>query len=159
MDFKDVKGNKVQQPNNNDLVWRPAVYGFLVKDNNLLCIKPAWDGKYALPGGAIEIGEEPIDSLKREFLEETAHTVDIVGEQPIYFQNNPFPGPTSKIFYHGLVFFYETKLISAVQEDITELGKEIHESCWKKISEIKLEEFTYFQRDFLQKMFKNGKHD
>ncbi|MCR8845639.1 NUDIX domain-containing protein [Paenibacillus sp. SC116] len=51
-----------------------GVYGILVNDNKILLIKKSrgpHKGKWDLPGGRIEFGEEPYDALKREFYEET----------------------------------------------------------------------------------------
>jgi len=51
-----------------------GVYGLLIKDNKLLLIKKKtgpYDGKLDLPGGSIEFNEKPVDTLKREFMEET----------------------------------------------------------------------------------------
>ena len=51
-----------------------GVYGVVIKNGKILLIKKArgaYTGKYDLPGGSIEHGEEPIETLKRELLEET----------------------------------------------------------------------------------------
>ena len=51
-----------------------GVYGLVVEDNKVLLVKKArgaYTGKYDLPGGSIEHGERPIETLKREFMEET----------------------------------------------------------------------------------------
>lgn len=51
-----------------------GVYGVLIHEGKILLIRKArgpYLGKWDLPGGAIEFGEEPEQTLKREFLEET----------------------------------------------------------------------------------------
>ncbi|MGM1045395.1 MAG: NUDIX hydrolase [Bacillota bacterium] len=51
-----------------------GVYGVLIKDGRILLIRKArgpYLGKWDLPGGSIEFGEEPEQTLKREFHEET----------------------------------------------------------------------------------------
>ena len=51
-----------------------GAYGILIKDNKILLIKKKtgpYDGKLDLPGGTIEFNEHPVDTLKREFFEET----------------------------------------------------------------------------------------
>ena len=55
-----------------------GVYGLIVNNNKVLLIKKsrgAYTGKYDLPGGSIEHGEKPIETLKREIMEETGTTI------------------------------------------------------------------------------------
>ena len=51
-----------------------GVYGLIIEDNKVLLVKKsrgAYTGKLDLPGGSIEHGEKPEETLKRELLEET----------------------------------------------------------------------------------------
>lgn len=51
-----------------------GVYGVLIQDDHILLIQKArgpHKGKWDLPGGSIEFGEEPEFTLKREFMKET----------------------------------------------------------------------------------------
>ncbi len=51
-----------------------GAYGLLIENNKILLIKKKtgpYDGKLDLPGGTIEFNEKPVDTLKREFMEET----------------------------------------------------------------------------------------
>ncbi len=55
-----------------------GVYGIIINDNKILLVKKArgaYTGKYDLPGGSIEHGEKPVETLKRELMEEAG--VDI----------------------------------------------------------------------------------
>jgi ADP-ribose pyrophosphatase YjhB (NUDIX family) len=57
----------------------PAVEGLLERDGLVLLAKRRIDprhGFWDLPGGFLEEGEEPIDGLRREFLEETGLSVE-----------------------------------------------------------------------------------
>lgn len=51
-----------------------GAYGLIVKDGKILLIRKfggPYDGKLDLPGGTIEFGEKPAQTLKRELEEET----------------------------------------------------------------------------------------
>ena len=55
-----------------------GVYGIIIKDDKILLVKKsrgAYTGMYDLPGGSIEHGEKPIETLKRELMEETGMEV------------------------------------------------------------------------------------
>ena len=59
-----------------------VVSGFLVKDSKVLLIRRSPDEKFLpsyfeLPGGKMEFGEKPADSLKREFKEETGLGIEV----------------------------------------------------------------------------------
>jgi 8-oxo-dGTP pyrophosphatase MutT (NUDIX family) len=60
-----------------------AAYGLLVDDDQVLVVQagPASDvpGRWFLPGGGVEHGEDPVETVQREFLEETGLAV-AVGE-------------------------------------------------------------------------------
>jgi len=63
--------------------FRIAVSSFIVKDNKLLLIKRTSDNKHfanawEIPGGRLEIGEDPIQGAKREAKEETGIDVEVL---------------------------------------------------------------------------------
>jgi 8-oxo-dGTP diphosphatase len=63
--------------------FRIAVKSFIVQEGKLLIIKRRLDdvhkpGQWDIPGGRLELGEDPIEGLKRETREETNLEVDIV---------------------------------------------------------------------------------
>lgn len=59
-----------------------GAYGLIVKDGKILLIKKAngpYKGKLDLPGGTIEFYERPVDTLKRELMEEVG--IEVVDYQ------------------------------------------------------------------------------
>jgi ADP-ribose pyrophosphatase YjhB (NUDIX family) len=60
---------------------RVAAYGLLVDDDTVLLVEGAADsdvpGRWFLPGGGVEHGEEPTETVRREFAEETGLDVTV----------------------------------------------------------------------------------
>jgi len=48
------------------LVFRPAAYAIVLHSGNLLLVTTRHGGKYAFPGGGVDIDERLQDTLKRE---------------------------------------------------------------------------------------------
>ncbi|WP_127529742.1 NUDIX hydrolase [Paenibacillus kobensis] len=92
-----------------------GVYGVLVKDNRVLLIKKGrgpHTGKWDLPGGTIEFGEEPYDTLIREFEEETG-IVELRGtirSALSYTLIHPFKGELEELHHIGII--YDVTLLS-----------------------------------------------
>ena len=64
----DKNGNKIKAHTHI------GVYGLIIKDDKILLINKVtgpYDGLLDLPGGSFEFGETPVETLKREFIEET----------------------------------------------------------------------------------------
>lgn len=60
-------------------VTRIGVYGIVIKNNQILTVRQKrgpYAGKLDFPGGGIEFGESPEQTLRREFLEEVAMEFD-----------------------------------------------------------------------------------
>jgi 8-oxo-dGTP pyrophosphatase MutT (NUDIX family) len=68
--------------NTNDNIFQVSVKGlFFDKENKLMMLQQK-DGLWEPPGGRIQKGEEFIESLKRECLEETGLECEVLEQQP-----------------------------------------------------------------------------
>lgn len=89
-----------------DLVWRPAAYGIVVKDDCILLTKQR--KKFHLPGGGVELGEMPDEAAMREIKEETGIIVNnpqLVGCISGFFTWND--RKRKKIYhYHSVLLYY-----------------------------------------------------
>ena len=86
-----------------------GAYGLLISDDKILLIKKhggPYDGKLDLPGGTIEFGETPVDTLKRELQEEVGI---LVKEYELFDANSVFFNwqyEDSVINVHHIGIFY-----------------------------------------------------
>lgn len=89
------------------LIQRPAVYGLVTHNQQLLVVKAHYTGRYVLPGGAIEKGEAVEAALKREVWEETSLDVE-VGDF-LHFTTDFFYYDPADLAIHGFLFFYRCR--------------------------------------------------
>lgn len=102
---KDIKG-KTYQVGANELLFRPAVYGVIVKEGKILMSKQ-WDG-YDIPGGGIELGEPTEDALIREVKEETG--LDIKMGKILHCDHSFFKLPFKGNYVHSIHMYYECQI-------------------------------------------------
>jgi 8-oxo-dGTP diphosphatase len=98
----DLKGKTYEVPV-NQLQWRPSVYGIVIKDNKILLSKQF--GKYDLPGGGLDLGEELEKGVIREVKEETG--IDVKSPKLMGVENSFFQSSHAKNeSYQSLLFYY-----------------------------------------------------
>lgn len=68
-----------------------AAVAFILEGDRLLLVQRAFDpgkGKWGLPGGFVEAGEDPRETARREALEETGLEIEIIGLLDVFFVEN-----------------------------------------------------------------------
>ena len=96
----------------------------LNNDNEVLLIKRAINphfGKWDLPGGFLENGEDPIVGLKREAMEELSIEVEPIDVFKIFVDNYGY----EKGDFYTLNIFYRSKIVSGeikLDEENSEFG-------------------------------------
>lgn len=63
---------KMREKIGNDPLWLPGVKAVVIHDSRVLLVRRADNGRWTLPAGILEPGEEPAVAAVREVFEETA---------------------------------------------------------------------------------------
>lgn len=99
----DVKGNAYEIPR-TDLQWRPSAYGIVIRDGKVLMSKQFGD-MYDLPGGGVNLGEDPAAAVIREIKEETG--IDAGEPKNVGVENSFFyAAHGNKKSYHSILLYY-----------------------------------------------------
>ncbi len=131
---KDVFG-KTYEVEAEKLVPSVHVYGIAVQDGKAL-ISPQFDG-YDWPGGTFELGEDTVDTLKREFKEETGY--DVEPEKLLGIYTSFFHHHKRNLDYQSFLVFY---LVKVVGGEISTDGFDMDEkeyakrACWENLDNL-----------------------
>ncbi len=101
---------------------RPGSYGVVFNDAGKILTLKVGD-RFHLPGGGIDMGEDPIAALIRESLEEAGCAItdiEYLGKANQYYEMTKL-GPLNK-----LGIFYKARLVSIDPKQSIELDHEIH---------------------------------
>jgi 8-oxo-dGTP diphosphatase len=105
----DIYNNQHSTPAAS-LQWRPAAYVVLIKDNHV-CLLKSLNGTYDLPGGAINLGEDPKSAAIREVKEETG--LDATEPTLLGVESSLFRAVHSDDrCYHSLLMYYHCEEFS-----------------------------------------------
>lgn len=104
----DIEGNEYQVPY-SELVWRPSAYGIVIRDGHILLTEQY--KKFMLPGGGVELGETPEQSVIREIKEETgfeARSPRLVELKTGYFS---YKEGADMLHFQTLLMFYVCEFV------------------------------------------------
>lgn len=114
IDVELNKGNNLPMQSNHfpDSFYRVSVKGIFVKDGKVLLVREAesLSGKWELPGGGLDFGEEIHQGLKREIEEEVGIHVTAISEKPVYVWTCRFEQGRNMDWYYSLVLGYQIEL-------------------------------------------------
>jgi ADP-ribose pyrophosphatase YjhB (NUDIX family) len=94
---------------------RVAAYAVCVRDGQLLLARSANDDgvlEWVLPGGGMEHGEDPYDTVRREVTEETGYRIEVTGLLGVHSHRVPLPrrGLRRATDHHGVRLVYEGRI-------------------------------------------------
>ncbi|MFJ4618110.1 NUDIX hydrolase [Streptomyces sp. NPDC088812] len=118
---------------------RVAAYAVCVRDGRLLLARsPAPDGtpEWVLPGGGMEHGEDPYDTVVRELEEETGYRVEVTGLLGVDSSRHVFrrAGLRGPVDHHGVRIVYEGRVVGG--ELRHEVGGSTDMAAWHDLDAV-----------------------
>jgi 8-oxo-dGTP pyrophosphatase MutT (NUDIX family) len=152
MIFKDWFGNPHKLPPGRTFGWRPSVYGLVLNEGKILLIKSKLSGKWAVPGGGLDLGEKIEKAVLREVEEETGCRIRL-HEQPLLVDSEYFYAIDTDKYWQSLRIVFRAELIK-------DSGKikdtyEVEECGWQDIVAAENLDIDTITRDALGLFKKN----
>ncbi|WP_234389065.1 MULTISPECIES: NUDIX hydrolase [Streptomyces] len=118
---------------------RVAAYAVCVSDGRVLLARsPAPDGtpEWVLPGGGMEHGEDPYDTVVREVREETGYRIEVTGILGVHSLHRTFPGSRLRrsTDHHGVRLVYEGSVVGG--ELRHEIGGSTDMAAWHALDAV-----------------------
>lgn len=117
---KDIDGN-LHTYNKDEFGITVSVYGLAIESKKVLLIREKVSKKLSLPGGEINLEEDIIEGLKREFKEETTLEVskaNIIDAGTDFF-NHPTLGLVKSYLLFYCVALKDYKVINTYEPDVS----------------------------------------
>lgn len=130
---------------------RYGAYAIVLKDHRLLLTQKKsgpYKGLWGLPGGAIEFGETPELTLKREIQEETAYAAESLELVTVMTNYGKYLNNEKAYYVHHIGIIYRVNGISLLSGIIPEEQKR-----WLAIQEIIPDELTPFAKQACSNKF------
>lgn len=130
---------------------RHGAYGIVMQDSEILfTLKKSgpYKGLWGLPGGAIEFGETPEETLKRELLEETALAAAQLELLSIATAIGEYNDHGESYQFHHIGIIYKVSSITLMPNLVPE-----EEGRWVRLKDIKHNELTPFAKHVLTESF------
>lgn len=92
-----------------DCFYRVTVKGLYVENGRVLLGKEgvAYGGKWGMPGGGLDFGEDILTALKREIKEEMGLDISRISHQPLYILTHRYENNTRNIgWYYSCCIVY-----------------------------------------------------
>ncbi|MEU3160637.1 NUDIX domain-containing protein [Streptomyces griseoincarnatus] len=115
-----------------------AAYAVVVRDGQLLLARARDDDgrpEWVLPGGGMEHGEDPYDTVRRELEEETGHLVEVTGFRGVDSSRRTLSGRFRRpVDHQGLRLLYEGRGAGGELRD--EIGSSTELAAWHPLDAV-----------------------
>lgn len=149
MKFIDWSGQERELPEGKSFSWRPSVYALVLNEGKLLCVQSNFNKLWELPGGAMELGETPTQSLIREVFEETGYNITLKDEIPAKIKNNFFYAPNTDKYSQAICMVFYAELNGTRQNPSIKDSKEIANLKWIPLSRLLGYKFNYLVQNII----------
>ncbi|MER6836535.1 NUDIX hydrolase [Streptomyces cellulosae] len=117
---------------------RVAAYAVVVRDGQLLLARARDDDgnpEWVLPGGGMEHGEDPYDTVRRELEEETGYLVEVTGFLGIDSSRRTLPRRfRRRVDHQGLRLLYEARIAGGELRDEVNGSTEL--AAWQPLDAV-----------------------
>ncbi|MFE9773119.1 NUDIX hydrolase [Streptomyces sp. NPDC005931] len=118
---------------------RVAAYAVCVRDGQLLLARSPGPGglpEWVLPGGGMEHGEDPYDTVRREVEEETGYRIEVTGLLGVNSTRRTFPGRRlgRAVDHHGVRLVYEGRITGGALRH--EIGGSTNLAAWQPLDAV-----------------------
>ncbi|MFJ8695393.1 NUDIX hydrolase [Streptomyces roseolilacinus] len=119
---------------------RVAAYAVCVREGRLLlarCTTPDAAGEWALPGGGMDHGEDPLATVVREVEEETGYRAEVtalLGVDSLHLPGHPRLGGRGRTDFHSLRIVYEGRVTGGSLRP--EVGGTTDLAAWHPLADV-----------------------
>lgn len=110
----------------------------VVRDGQLLLARSPGPGgvpEWVLPGGGMEHGEDPYDTVRREVEEETGYRIEVTGLLGVNSTRRTFPARLGRaVDHHGVRLVYEGRITGG--ELRNEIGGSTDLAAWQPLAAV-----------------------
>lgn len=134
--FKDSKGGEHHLPEGVTPEWRISAYGVAYKDGKVLFSKSASSGAWQLPGGGVDPGEDLVEGMRREFLEETGYACERSESAPFFMQQNQYYSYYyERKWFYGLLLYFKVNVDESTRDESLFEQHEMDAIEWMSLDE------------------------
>lgn len=124
-----------------------GVYGIIICNDKILLTEKsrgAYTGKFDLPGGGLEHGEEILDCLKREIKEETGLEIKTAKLYDTYSYRTKWNNLNEIEDLHHIGIIYNVEVKDFASLKLTGDGLDVLSTHWQSLNEINMDNLSPF---------------